>query len=652
MNGVIGMTNLLLNTPLSTEQQRYATIVRDSAHSLLAILNDVLDLSKLDAGKLALEIVDVDLRALVENTTDLLLGRAHEQQTAVLVWIDPRISPMLRGDPVRLRQVLLNLLSNAIKFTREGEVVVKVTAEETSDAAPMLRCSVSDTGIGISEQARKRLFQPFAQADDSTTRQYGGTGLGLAIAKRLIDAMGGEIGVDSVEGHGSTFWFTIPMPAAATTASNDVDLELRCLRALATLRGRRVLLADDRPSSVEIIQKYMNVWGITCDVAASGVAALAALRKSGMSDNPYVVVIVDEDLKDMDCSVIAGALEQHQALAGTRRVLLASWNQEHTGGSSQRAGFATVVPKPIKQLSLLAALTNQQPTINVQPARVEATFALADPVLVVEDNDVNLEVVQAQLRQLGIKTYAARNGREAVDAVAQRRRDGLRPFPLVLMDCHMPEMDGYTATAAIRKNETDGSHLPIIALTASAMQGDRELCLRSGMDDYLSKPVELDNLHTMLARWLPDLPATRSQQPQQGSGVIAMPANAPAPVGPLDRRQLENLRRMTTADDPAFLERLIASFRDNAPECFRAIETAVAANDAEMLRQAAHKLKGSAANFGARGLAARCLELEQLGRSGQIAGASDGLAHARAEYERVIEALKHEALIPLVECAA
>lgn len=637
MNGVIGMSDLLMATNLTAEQRRYAGIVRDSAHSLLAILNDVLDFSKIDAGKFVIESVDFDLRTLVENSTDLMLGRASEQQTVVLVWVDPRVSPLLRGDPVRLRQVLLNLLSNAIKFTKGGEVVVRVRAEERQEGPALLRFSVQDTGIGISEQTLRRLFQPFSQADESTTRKYGGTGLGLAISKRLVDLMGGEIGVESEEGDGSTFWFTVPLVQSTAPVGVNVDAELRGLRALADIRGRRVLITDSRQTSAAIMQDYLKAWGLQSDVVANGAATLAALRKSVAVGDPYAVVLTDENLADMEVAMIARAMQRQPALAATRLILLSSWSEGSRVDTTPGSGWAGHVFKPIKQLALLSALTGLSLDIEAQPgpSGTAAAFSVEQPVLIVDDNDVNLEVVRLQLRQLGLTTHEARNGQEAVDAVARRVAEGAAPFALVLMDCHMPVMDGYAATAAIRKAEGSGPRLPIVALTANAMQSDRDACLAAGMDGYLTKPVEADELRTTLARWLPT-------GDSQLAPVQTVPAPAEDTAGPLDQRRMSGLRRMAQAGDPEFLVRLIASFREATPAGFAEIEVSIAADDGETLRQVAHRLKGSAANFGARGLVAHCAALEALGRSGTTEGASELLERARAEYEDVARALAEE----------
>lgn len=639
MNGVIGMTNLLMATNLTAEQRRYAAIVRDSAHSLLAILNDVLDFSKIDAGKLVIEMVDFDLRTLVENSVDLLLGRAAEQQTAVLVWVDPRVSPMLRGDPVRLRQVLLNLLSNAIKFTKGGEVVVRVGVEQPAQAEAMLRFSVQDSGIGISQQTLRRLFQPFSQADESTTRMYGGTGLGLAISKRLVTMMGGDIGVESEEGNGSTFWFRVPLVRASAPVGVNADAELRGLRALADLRGHRILIADPRPSSAAIMQDYLKAWGLQSDVVSSGAATLAVLRKAAAAGNPYAVVLVDEELADMEVGRIAQTMQRETTLAATRLIVLSSWSEDSQVDISHGTGWAGQLFKPVKQLSLLSALTGLPLDTETQPAAptTTAVFSVEQPVLVVDDNNVNLEVVRLQLHQLGLTTYEARNGQEAVEAVARRKADGAPPFALVLMDCLMPVMDGYAATAAIRKAEGSSPRLPIVALTANALQSDRESCLEAGMDDYLTKPVEADELRTTLARWLP--PGSAMPALVQAAPVLVEEPNG---TGPLDQRRMSGLRRMAQAGDPDFLIRLIAGFREATPVNFAEIEAAIAAGDGETLRQGAHRLKGSAANFGARGLVVHCAALEALGRSGTTAGASDLLARARAEYEDVARVLAEE----------
>ncbi len=504
MNGVIGMTGLLLDTELTQEQREYGEAVRRSGESLLTIINDILDFSKIEAGKLDLESLEFDLRTVIEEVAVLLAERADSKglELACLVYHD--VPTLLRGDPGRLRQILMNLVGNAIKFTEQGEVIVRVSLAEAKVDTVLVRFEVSDTGAGIAPETRARLFQSFSQADSSTTRQYGGTGLGLAIAKQLAEMMGGSIGVDSTPGQGSTFWFTVRLAtvpgSVQTMLPGDIDL-----------KGQRLLIVDDNATNRMILQHQVAAWGISADGAANGQLALEMLRAAARQETPYDLALLDMQMPGMDGLELARTIKADPALAALPLVMLTSITQRGHEELVQRAGIAAYLTKPVRQSHLFDCLILvkgmstaavgvssriTQPLIDrYRLAQVKAQLQLR--ILVAEDNLINQKVAVRLLEKLGYKADVAANGNEVVEAVTRTA------YAAVLMDCQMPDMDGFEATMAIRQREGSARHTPIIAMTANAMQGDRERVLAAGMDDYISKPVKVDDLAAMLRRWIP-----------------------------------------------------------------------------------------------------------------------------------------------------
>jgi PAS domain S-box-containing protein len=498
MNGVIGMTGLLLDTQLTEEQREFAETIRSSGDSLLTIINDILDFSKIEAGKLNFETLDFVLTNAVEDTIDLLAENAHQKKLELASLIDNDVPRLLRGDPGRLRQVLTNLLGNAIKFTEKGEVILRAHTESETETDVVIRFEVSDTGIGIEETAQRNLFHAFIQADGSTTRKYGGTGLGLAISKQLVQLMNGEIGIDSVAGKGSTFWFTArfeKQPRGAKVAE-----------PARSLNNVRVLTVDDNATNRQILKHQLESWGTIYTEASSGAEALELLRAAAKRNEPFKLAVLDLMMPGMNGFELARRIKADPSLAGVELVMLTSFGERGHSTTAHEIGIAAYLTKPVRQAHLFNCLTKvvgasvkpevlsvpAQPTTEEAPAQLMSNKRL----LLAEDNIVNQKVALRQLQKLGYRADAVANGREAVEAL------GRIPYDLVLMDCQMPEMDGYEATAVIRRREGTSKHTWIVAMTANALEGDRAKCIAAGMDDYVSKPVKVEDLSAVLTALL------------------------------------------------------------------------------------------------------------------------------------------------------
>ena len=502
LNGVIGMTGLLLDSQLDEEQLEYAATVRSSGEALLAVINDILDYSKMEAGKIELEEIDLDLRAAVEDTVDLVTHKAEEQEIELAFLIDHDVPQYLRGDAGRLRQVLLNLLSNAVKFTAGGEVVLSVSNEGDSEEETTLRFEVRDTGIGIPADRVDRLFKSFSQVDSSTTRKYGGTGLGLSIAKRLCTLMGGEIGVHSEEGRGSTFWFT-----AVLGKANPAHQPLPRV-PIEEMHRARILVVDDNATNRRVVAHCLAHWGCTWEEADSGPTALEVLDAAESRGEAFDLALLDFQMPGMDGAMLATRIREDARLREMSLILLTSVSLLGDVQRMRELGFVGYLVKPVKpsQLFDCIALVLGSRTSNddaVRPALITRNVLEDSPtgpparILVAEDNLVNQKVAARILQKAGYRCDIACDGREAVEAVENFAYD------LVLMDCQMPEMDGFAATRVIRALDSEAlARIPIVAMTANAMQGDRELCLEAGMDDYLSKPVRAEQLIDTLLRWL------------------------------------------------------------------------------------------------------------------------------------------------------
>jgi signal transduction histidine kinase/CheY-like chemotaxis protein len=520
MNGVIGMTSLLLDTELSLAQRDFAETIRQSGDALLTIINDILDYSKIEAGKLHFETLDFDLRNAVEGTVDLLAEQASSRNLEFASFIHRDVPVLLRGDPGRLRQILTNLVGNALKFTAQGEVIVRAERESETEGSVTVRFAVSDTGIGIDEVAQTKLFQPFIQADGSTTRKYGGTGLGLSISKQLVELMGGQIGLQSSPGQGSTFWFTAVFEKQQAGAPR-VDIE--------RLNELRVLVVDDNASSRTILVDQLQSWGIVHEESDSGARALGILEAAAVAGTSYDLVLMDQAMPEMDGLELARMIKSDGRISATHLVLLTSVG---AANESRRAELAASLSKPVRQSQLFNCLTSflkrstdtarldvplEVPTSESRKRKPLTEQKALSPrlILLAEDNIVNQKVAVAQLRKLGYRADAVANGREALEALIRI------PYELVLMDCQMPEMDGYEATAEIRRREGAGKHTPIVALTAHALAEDRAKSIAAGMDDHISKPVRSDELARVLELYLKPDPVF-TEQIEETSPVITV----------------------------------------------------------------------------------------------------------------------------------
>jgi PAS domain S-box-containing protein len=612
MNGVIGMTHLLLDTPLDATQRRYAEALRDSGELLLEIINNILDVSKIEARKLTLSAEDFDVQDILESTLELLGQRAATKGLELSGLLTPDVPRRLHGDPVRLRQVLTNLVGNAVKFTQRGEVTVRMTATPDPDNRTLLRVTVTDTGVGIAPEDQSRLFQVFSQVDGSAARRFEGTGLGLAISRQLVELMGGQIGLTSAPGQGSTFWFTVPLEPALTPAA--------FAEPPAMLAGLRVLIVDDNATNRLIFEQQVKTWGMRSTSVASAAEALSHLRNAAGGNTPFTLAILDMNMPVTDGLTLARTIKADPAIAATRLVLLTS-SAQTSPAVWMTAGIASSANKPVRQSQLLECLTTAMGSPSTSPAQLAATRPGIQPpvnfrLLLAEDNIINQQVTVAQLKNLGYQIDVVTNGLEALQAV-QSRPDN---YHLILMDCQMPGMDGYEATRQIRRDEQAGLFPPhyIIGLTAQALSGDQEACLAAGMDDYLAKPVRNTDLQAALARGVAAVRGTRADSPAPTPAPVTPPTAGPAADQPtVDLLQL----REASQRDPAQLRELADLFWLQATKTVRDIRNAIHDRDASELRRLAHKLRGSCVSLGMRAMLPPLSELEELGKREQTANA-------------------------------
>jgi two-component system, sensor histidine kinase and response regulator len=632
MNGVLGMAELLRHsTTLDARQRRYAATIHQSGSALLDIINDILDFSKIEAGKLELDRAPFSLRDIVEDAVDILAERAHSKQLELICDVPAEFDTQVCGDGQRLRQVIINLISNAVKFTERGEVKIKVRHEGSGMLNSTFRFEVTDTGIGIKPESCAAIFESFAQEDSSTTRQYGGTGLGLAICKQLVELMGGQIGVSSTPGVGSTFYFSIPLPT---------DPQSQRERRSTVLNRARMLVVDDNQTNREILRHHLTSWGVIVTEASSGRHAMQILGDALAGQ--FDVLILDAQMPDMQGAALASQIRARAEFADLPFLMMSSALSSTPMAENSVAGPTAWLSKPVRRAQLhacLAALLTEQYVVGRAAAGGARHDGAAAPssdkasrirrVLLVEDNPVNQEVALAMLQALGVQADAAWSGEEALEKLAAER------YQVVLMDCQMPKLDGYAATSRFREWEKEHQRprTLIVALTANALAGDAEKCFAAGMDRYLSKPFSSDQLYQVLESCAGD------GEPMTTATAANAASAAKLEGTVLDRQALGRIRALHRPGGPNLLAKVLGLYSSSSQALTDALCTAATLNDAESVRQAAHALKSSSANVGAMAFAELCKEVE-------LAAAQGRLDHARvlvdallAEHRKVLQAL-------------
>ncbi|MDA0737702.1 MAG: response regulator [Nitrospirae bacterium] len=673
MNGVLGMTGLLLDTELDGHQRELAGTVQSSGQALLTIINDILDFSKIEAGKLDIEVIDFDLRTMLDHVLDLLAEKAYGKGLELVGLVTADIPYTLQGDPGRIRQVLTNIVGNAVKFTKHGEVVIQVSQLSATADNVVVKFDVKDTGIGIAPEAHDRMFQSFSQADGSTSRKFGGTGLGLAISKQLVELMGGEIGFSSEPGSGSHFWFSLSLPYAPGDTSHGKG-------SRNNLQGLHLCCVDENTASLHALVHHTEAWGMRTSAVRSGEDAVAMIRSMAETQDPFDVVLCDLHGNGMNSIDLAQCLKEDMAGQTPPLVLLTAFCQRGDAQDAQEQGFAACLTKPIHEAQLykvLCGVMGMEMNVSSEPGSSGSTvvmqYNLAEAerrsqrkILLAEDNIVNQRVAVLMLKKLGYYADIVANGEEAVEAL------GRISYDVVLMDCQMPEMDGFEATRAIRRREAlrvkreaeysedgeivseqldtryerrDTLHVPIIAMTANAMKGDREQCLDAGMDDFISKPVKVEHLDAVLKYWLADESEQVSFQPLHEHTHLAQEENIDVEieaVAVLDEPTMAELRDLA-GDDPAFLLDLIQEFVTRSIALVEQVQHAKDQGDLQTLTVAAHTLKGSAKNIGAMRLGEECSDLEILGRQAQWEAIPEKIDHVRQAFTQAEAALQKEA---------
>ncbi len=630
MNGIIGMTGLMLNTKLDPEQKEFMQTVRTSADALLAIINDILDFSKIEAGKLDLEELKFDLRHVLEDTSDLLALRAQQKELEFICHIDPEVPSLLIGDPGRLRQMVINLTSNAIKFTDKGEVSIHVSLEKESGSEIFLRFRIKDTGIGIPKHLQASLFSPFTQADSSTTRKFGGTGLGLSISKQLAEMMGGSIGVESENTKGATFWFTVRFHKQTTEEKQPSEEGLPSL----DLRQTRILAVDDNATNRFYLQKVTESWGCRDFAeAANGKEALKMIREATATGKPFDLAILDMQMPKMNGEYLGSIIKKDPDMSSTRLIMMTSVGNRGDASRLAEKGFAAYLTKPVKETLLRKCLETVIHGRPLQENRVDNLITRHSIVesrikdiriLLVEDNAINQKVALAILDKLGYRSEVAANGFEALDSLKKM------PFDLIVMDCEMPEMDGYEATRNIRawKDSTSDDlqrkgSIPIIAMTAHALEGSRQKCLDAGMDDFLAKPVSPQSLAEILKKWLP------VEDSEEESGIV----KHREPLEPEILARNELLARLS--GNKSLYKMIMEMFIAKTPATLAELQEAIQEHDSEKARLLAHSMKGTAANLGADIFRDSLYALEIMCRENKLSDSADLISDIEKQFEEL-----------------
>jgi signal transduction histidine kinase/DNA-binding response OmpR family regulator/HPt (histidine-containing phosphotransfer) domain-containing protein len=634
LNGVVGMAGLLLKTALDEQQERYARTIAYSADLLLNLINDILDFSKIEAGMMQTERVLFDLRDTLDSVLETFAEQARKKNLDLIPDLPLQLPQSVEGDSHRLRQVLSNLIGNALKFTERGQVVLTCRWWAIDEEKGEARISVQDSGPGIEADRLDRLFRSFSQMDASTTRKYGGTGLGLAISQRLVELMGGTIGVDSILGQGTTFWFTLPL-RYQRSAQPSPDIS-----GIPDLPGARVIVVDDNPVNRQVLQAQLEGWGISSESAASGLQTLDRLLEALRQGNPFRIALLDHQMPGMDGLELAQAIRDNPKLSGTALVMLTSLESDLDQQHYQALGISRSLTKPIRQSALFDALmdalhlSREQPGQPSRPPTPPTTSAPSLPhdlrILLAEDNETNQMVVEEILHNEGLQCDIAANGVEAVSLATSRYYD------LILMDCQMPEMDGYTATQHIRSHEKGSSaaHVAVIALTASATTTDRDECLAAGMDDYLTKPIVPERLVQMIEKWA--LPGRQSLEPSTRKSPLQTKETGRSPgfsaAAPFDY----GAALARCAGNAVLVRQIVEMFIERTPQELDELEESVARSDAAAVSANAHRLKGGAATLSAEPLSVAAAALEEAGRSGSLAKAPEQFERVRQEFERFL----------------
>jgi PAS domain S-box-containing protein len=631
LNGVIGMTGLLGDTHLSTDQREYIETIRVSGEALLSVINDILDFSKIESGHMELEEINFDLYALVDDTVEIVAAQIQKKGVAIAAYIEPDVPAWLTGDSSRIRQILNNLLSNSGKFTEKGEIGVKVKLGKKEGKRVTLLFEVTDTGIGIAPEVRAQLFQPFSQGDSSTSRKYGGTGLGLAISKRLVEILGGEIDLDSSAGRGSRFWFTVPL-YECEIPSTEVELT----SVPPELKGVRILVVDDNTINREVMKRQTESWDIRCDTAINAAEALSMLKKGVAENDPYSLALIDYIMPGMNGLELIQIVRQLPEVAATPIILLSSLGATFSIDELKQLNIATSLPKPVRQAKLceniVNVLKNRKPDemllapsaeTNVQPKRKAR-------ILLAEDNPINQQVALRILAKLGYRADVAANGLEVLQALNKI------PYDLILMDCQMPEMDGYLTTENIRHLEQKkGGHTLIIAMTAHALKGDREKCLSAGMDDYIAKPIDINMLGLTLDSWLRNTePPPRPTRTEASAAASETEKTAGASV--IDMERLHTI----FGDDSTAIHEFMKNFIISTISVLKELKIALKAKDAHLAKELFHRLKGSSGNSGITSMYEICKDSEAKVLNGDWTSANNAYKEVKVVLKRLQEEVK------------